>query len=69
MNQPLNDYLKNREIRNNLPAICSPEGEFYLLQGNKVTYKELNELLPLGDKIVSKVKVSKGDNPDKTRII
>lgn len=69
MNQPLSEYLRNKDIRNNSHYRISPEGVGYVLEDNKVLKESVVfERYPLGSKITLWNYNPKGQNPDGTRV-
>lgn len=72
MNQPIAEYLRNKEVRANMPfRFNGATGEKgYLLTADILMREEsLHEMYPLGDKITLWNFNDKGDNPDKKRVI
>lgn len=70
MNQPLTDYLRNKEIIKNLRYIFSPVGfsGYELEPGVLVSEDIIKEMYPLGSKIMLWNSIHKGENPDGTRV-
>ena len=72
MNQPIQDYLRNKEARRNMPfhfnGATGQKG--YLVESGILASEEhLNELYPLGEKVTLWNHNDKGSNPDKKRVI
>lgn len=68
MNQPLSEYLKNKEIRNNMRYTCNPQRQGYvILEHCIISDEEVNEMLPLREKVLLWNHNNKGQNPDKTK--
>ncbi len=72
MNQPLSEYLRNKEIRNNLRYICNAitGDEGYELQPGILVSKEtVFAMYPISDgKLILWNFNQKGDNPDGTHV-
>lgn len=69
MNQPLTEYLKNKEkLDNTFFQIVNGEGIYYP-KGNPMPQKEFESHFPLRDKVKLFHFYPKGDNPDKKRVI
>ena len=71
MTQPLKEYLKNKEIRQNLPFHYngSTDQRGYLLaEGILISEENVHEMYPLGSKITLWNWDNKGDNPDSTSL-
>jgi len=68
--QPLSEYLRNKEIRNNLPYryLGYAGTGFYFMNGEALSQEEVEKLLPIKSKVVLWNAVRKGENPDKTHI-
>lgn len=72
MNQPLNEYLKNKEIRHNMPYHFNGAtgNKGYMLTTETIMSDEsINEMFPLGEKVTLWDFNNKGENPDKKRVI
>jgi len=72
MTQPLKEYLKNKEIRQNLPFHYNGNTDqkgYWLSEGVLMSESNIHEMYPLGSKITLWNYNQKGDNPDRTRII
>lgn len=72
MSQPLSEYLRNKEIRNNLRylynAITGERG-YVLSTGVLVSEGMINEMYPLSDgKLLLWNYNAKGENPDGTHV-
>jgi len=70
MNQPLSEYLKNKEIRNNLPYryLGYAGMGFYFMNGEALSQEDIERLLPIKAKVTLWNAQNKGPNPDKTHI-
>ena len=72
MNQPIQEYLRNKEAIKNTPWRYSGKTQQsgYLL-GNGVLASEehIKENYPLGEKVTLWDFKPKGENPDRTRVI
>lgn len=71
MNQPIKDYINNKNIVSNLTyRYNGATGEKgYLWAGVLISEETIKEMFPVGEKIILFHHNHKGDNPDKTRII
>jgi len=72
MNQPLNEYLRNKEARRNTPWRYigeTKQGGYLIEDGVLASDDHLNKLYPLGEKVTLWDFNPKGDNPDKKRVI
>ncbi len=67
--QPLREYLKSKQMRQQTPfTIINGQG-FFNCKGMLIEEKEFDAAWPLGEKIImSHNNNFKGDNPDKTQI-
>lgn len=70
MSQPLTEYLRNKEIRNNLPYryLGYASTGFYFFNGELLTHEEIERLLPIAAKVTLWNNRSSGENPDKTHV-
>jgi hypothetical protein len=71
MNQPLHEYLHNKEARENktfhFNGATGQKG--YLVEpGILASDEHLNKLYPLGSKVTLWDFIEKGENPDKKRL-
>lgn len=71
MNQPLNEYLKNKEIRDNMPfTYLGWMGTgFYSDKDNVLSHEDLTKAYPLGEKVTLWNYNPKGENPDRKRVV
>ena len=72
MNQPLKEYLRNKEARRNMPwrYIGETGQKGYLVETNILASDDyMNELYPLGSKVILWNFNDKGENPDRKRIV
>lgn len=71
MNQPISEYLRNKEARTNATfhynGVTGEKG--YLLTADVIMREEaLHEMFPLGEKITLWNFYEKGENPDGTHV-
>lgn len=69
MNQPLSEYLKNKNKQEStMFSIKNGEGLYYPKQ-TPMPQKEFESYFPLGDKVKLFSHYPKGENPDRKRVI
>lgn len=73
MSQPLSEYLHNKSIRSNLPYRYNGEtktGYYIFSNGCLIEDYKIDEILPLGEKVLLWHSLHKGNNnnPDKTHV-
>ncbi len=71
MSQPLSEYLRNKDIRINLPFRYNggTNEKGYILAGVCIASEEhIKTMYPLSDKVKLWNANEKGDNPDKTHV-
>jgi hypothetical protein len=71
MNQPLNEYLRNKEARYQMSYTYLGwlQTGFYSDKENVLSPEELAKQYPLGEKVTLWDFNEKGPNPDKKRVI
>jgi hypothetical protein len=71
MNQPIQEYLRNKEAREQMPyTYLGWMGTgFYSDKENVLSHEDLTRTYPLGDKVTLWDFNNKGENPDRKRVI
>jgi hypothetical protein len=71
MNQPIQEYLRNKEAREQMPyTYLGWMGTgFYSDKDNVLSHEDLAKTYPLGEKVTLWNHNDKGSNPDKKRVI